>query len=102
MPTGNVGIGTQSPQAKLEVNGRVRITDGSQGAGKVLTSDANGYAVWKTAEVRRDFRPYGKPTYLWDGVDGVNDKGADPQGQLSIRGSANFSKYANFVKWGNK
>jgi hypothetical protein len=102
MPTGNVGIGTQSPQVKLEVNGRVRITDGSQGAGKVLTSDANGFAVWKTAEVRRDFRPYGKPTYLWDGVDGVNDKGADPQAQLSIRGSANFGKYANFSKWGNK
>ena len=102
MPTGNVGIGTQTPSAKLEVNGRIRITDGSQAEGRVLTSDANGYAVWKPAEVRRDFRPYGKPTYLWDGVDPVNDKGGDPQSQLSIRGAANFSKYNGFVKWGNK
>src|SRR3989344_5994524 len=102
MPSGNVGIGTQTPSAKLEVNGKIRITDGSQAAGRVLTSDANGYAVWKPAEVRRDFRPYGKPSYLWDGVDGVNDKGADPQSQLSIRGTANFSKHGNFARWGNK
>lgn len=102
MPSGNVGIGTQTPSAKLEVNGRVRITDGTQAEGRVLVSDANGYAIWKTPEVRRDFRPYGKPSYLWDGVDGVNDKGADPQGQLSIRGVANFGKWGNFAKWGNK
>jgi len=45
--TGNVGIGTQNPGAKLEVNGQVKITDGSQGAGKVLTSDAAGLASWQ-------------------------------------------------------
>jgi hypothetical protein len=44
--TGNVGIGTTNPGAKLEVNGTVKITDGTQGAGKVLTSDANGLASW--------------------------------------------------------
>ncbi|HLP54717.1 MAG TPA: hypothetical protein VK151_06800 [Fluviicola sp.] len=102
MPSGNVGVGTQTPAAKLDVNGRIRISDGSQGAGKVLTSDANGFATWKPAEVRRDFRPYGKPTYLWDGVDNVNDKGADPQSQLSIRGAATIAKHGGFAKWGNK
>jgi hypothetical protein len=45
---GKVGIGTSSPTAKLEVNGQVRITDGSQGAGKVLTSDAGGQASWQS------------------------------------------------------
>jgi hypothetical protein len=30
-------------------NGTVKIADGSQGAGKVLTSDANGLASWKNA-----------------------------------------------------
>jgi hypothetical protein len=44
----NVGIGTTSPGAKLEVNGSIKITDGSQGAGKVLTSDASGLASWQT------------------------------------------------------
>jgi hypothetical protein len=43
---GNVGIGTATPGAKLEVAGQVKITGGTPGAGKVLTSDANGLATW--------------------------------------------------------
>jgi hypothetical protein len=43
---GYVGIGTVTPGAKLEVNGQVKITDGTQGLGKVLTSNANGLASW--------------------------------------------------------
>jgi hypothetical protein len=46
---GNVGIGTNTPDAKLEVNGQVKITGGSPGNGKVLTSDADGLATWQTA-----------------------------------------------------
>jgi len=58
--TGNVGIGTASPTALLEVNGTtkingaatfsstVTITSGA-GAGKVLTSDATGGATWKNS-----------------------------------------------------
>ena len=45
---GNVGIGTISSDAKLEVAGQVRITDGSEGNGKVLTSDSTGLATWQT------------------------------------------------------
>jgi hypothetical protein len=45
---GRVGIGVPSgvPAAQLEVNGTVKITDGLQGIGKVLTSDADGLASW--------------------------------------------------------
>ncbi len=46
---GNVGIGTTSPGAKLEVNGQIKIQGGSPGAGKILTSDASGLASWQTA-----------------------------------------------------
>ena len=46
--TGNVGIGTISPTAKLEVAGQVKISGGTPGAGKVLTSDATGLATWQT------------------------------------------------------
>ncbi|MEO7444277.1 MAG: hypothetical protein ABIT96_05750 [Ferruginibacter sp.] len=45
---GNVGIGTITPTAKLEINGTLKITDGTQGAGKVLTSDAAGLVSWIT------------------------------------------------------
>ena len=46
----NVGIGTAIPGAKLEIvgplNGTLKIVDGSQGLGKVLTSNASGMATW--------------------------------------------------------
>ena len=44
---GKVGIGTLEPDSELEVNGQVKITGGSPGAGKVLTSDASGLATWE-------------------------------------------------------
>jgi len=46
---GRVGIGTSTPTADLTVNGNVRIVDGTQGNGKVLTSDASGNASWRTS-----------------------------------------------------
>jgi hypothetical protein len=44
---GKTGIGVAAPTASLEVNGTVKITDGTQAAGKVLTSDASGNASWQ-------------------------------------------------------
>jgi hypothetical protein len=44
---GNVGIGTNDPDAKLEVSGLIKITGGSPGENKVLTSDQDGLASWK-------------------------------------------------------
>jgi hypothetical protein len=48
-PAGNIGIGTFEPGAKLEVAGQVKITGGTPGVGKVLTSDADGLATWQDA-----------------------------------------------------
>jgi hypothetical protein len=46
--TGKVGINiSTSPSAFLEVNGDLKITDGTQDDGRVLTSDDNGKATWK-------------------------------------------------------
>ena len=48
---GNVGIGQTNPAAKLEVDGAsgttIKIVDGNQGAGKILTSDAAGSGSWQ-------------------------------------------------------
>jgi hypothetical protein len=44
---GNVGINIDSPSEKLHVNGSIRIVDGTEQNGYVLTSDANGVGSWQ-------------------------------------------------------
>ncbi|MCZ2140603.1 MAG: hypothetical protein LC096_04350 [Bacteroidia bacterium] len=46
---GAVGVGTTTPTTKLDVNGQIRMQGGSPGAGKLMTSDANGVGSWSTA-----------------------------------------------------
>lgn len=48
---GNMGVGIISPTAKLHIKTDaatypIRISDGSEGIDKYLTSDANGYVTW--------------------------------------------------------
>ncbi|KAA3645761.1 MAG: hypothetical protein DWP98_11130, partial [Bacteroidetes bacterium] len=42
-----VGIGTNNPSEKLHVVGNIKMVDGNQASGKVLSSDANGVASWE-------------------------------------------------------
>lgn len=53
----NVGIGTTTPTTKLHVNSvnspAVRIVDGTQKNGYVLTTDANGNSSWKPAATKQ-------------------------------------------------
>ena len=71
---GDVGINQANPNARLHVNGDVRIVDGTQGAGKVFTSDGNGFASWQTLD--------------------INDGDADPQNELNIGMSFNANTLA--------
>lgn len=51
---GNIGIGTTKPGAKLVVAGQIKITGGSPGIGKLLTSNSNGLASWQTPTAGAD------------------------------------------------
>lgn len=48
---GNVGINTTAPSNTLHVNGTVRIVDGTQATGRVLTSNATGVASWQPISI---------------------------------------------------
>lgn len=48
---GNVGVNTINPSNSLHVNGTVRIVDGTQATGRVLTSNATGVASWQPISI---------------------------------------------------
>lgn len=49
-PTG-FGLNNTGATANVDILGTMRLREGNQGAGKVLTSDANGWATWQTPVV---------------------------------------------------
>ncbi len=73
--TGRVGIGTATPTARLDIAGNIKITDGTQGPGKLLTSDSNGLATWQpnTAPAHYIGESYGGGIVFW--VDSTRQHG---------------------------
>ena len=51
---GKVGIGTTTPNERLEVNGSIRMTDGNEAADTVMVGDANGTASWADISTVQD------------------------------------------------
>jgi len=51
---GKVGIGTTTPNERLEVNGHIRMTDGNEAAHTVMVGDANGTASWADISALQD------------------------------------------------
>jgi hypothetical protein len=86
---GNVGIGTATPAAKLEVSGTVQMTGfkltTSPASGYVLTSDASGVGTWQPL---RDcgWTDDGTVVRLTTSTDSVGIGTASPSAKLEVRG----------------
>ena len=89
---GNIGIGTTIPDTKLHVAGAVKIVDGTQAAGKILTSDANGLASWQSAAIGTQWGTNGTTIYYNTGKVLIGDpnlagfKGTPGTYQLYVQG----------------
>lgn len=83
---GNVGIGTSTPGAKLEVVGQLKITGGTPGDNKVLTSDASGVASWQTPAGGSLWTQTGDNIYYNTGNVGIGT--AEPVANLHILSSS--------------
>ena len=90
--TGNVGIADANPGARLSIGGNIKIADGTQGTGKVLTSDANGLACWQALSVpwaNSGDNIYNSHAYV--GIGNANPQfRLDVSGRMRIRGGGNI------------
>ena len=106
IPTGNVGIGTENPTEKLDVDGNVKVTGFKMNTGAtdgfVLTSDANGVGSWQQGTPGPQGPPGEGDGHSLDSMDGslidvvyVNDEGhvgigtTDPIADLEIENGGN-------------
>ena len=67
-----LGVGNNSPVASLDLTGNIKIADGSQGNGRVLTSDASGMASWQ--DVPKGITGTGATGYIsfWSGANSLS------------------------------
>ncbi|MFA6516909.1 MAG: tail fiber domain-containing protein [Bacteroidia bacterium] len=97
----NVGIGNTAPTARLHVTGQVRIADGTEGAGKVLTSDANGLAMWAnasgTANDSDDWTLNGNTVVDSNFIGTINNKALNFKVNNTNSGTINPTSHATFL-----
>lgn len=74
---GYVGISATNPtsDAKLDINGKIKISGGSPGTNKVLLSDSSGLASWETFNLDFMDSVFYDNSSLYIGNNGSNDDG---------------------------
>ncbi len=104
-----VGIGTNSPQEALEINGHLRMTDGNQAAGNILISDASGSASWANADTLgvSGWKVSGDTVYNLNSRIGIGT--SNPYAKMEIQDTlANITLYiqnsnnTNHFQYGNR
>lgn len=82
----NVGVATSSPETPLHVAGEMRYANGSEGSGKVLTSDASGNASWVDGSTLNGGGWTLNGNYVFNSSDSVSIGTSTPDARLSVNG----------------
>jgi hypothetical protein len=59
-----IGSGALNPDARLDIDGQIKIRGGSPEAGKILTSDASGLATWEPPKSRSSIGTTSATVYM--------------------------------------
>ena len=96
---GNMGLNTIAPTEKLHIVGKLRLADGTQGLGKILSSDAAGVASWSALSETDPQVGDLTTNYLskWNGSALVTSSIVDNNGLLTGIGIANPGKRLDVV-----
>jgi hypothetical protein len=72
---GQIGIGTLTPDAKVDIRGNIKITNGSEGKDRALVSDAIGRGTWETLSLganSSEWRVTGTPARINAGFNSIS------------------------------
>lgn len=90
LKNGNTGFGTSTPDTTLHLVGKIKYVDGTEGTGKVLTSDANGVATWEGLAGGDIWTNSGNYIYAQTLTDSVGIGTSTPKERLEVEGGAHI------------
>ena len=100
-----VGIGTSSPSATLDVAGTMKLTDGNEGSGKILVSDASGNASWTDGATVNGGGWTLSGNYIYNSSDSVGIGTTSPGAKLEVNGiikmddATTSNPQAGMIRW---
>ena len=100
-----VGIGTSSPAATLDVSGTMKLTDGHEGSGKVLVSNASGNASWADGATVNGGGWTVSGNHIYNTSDSVGVGTASPGAKLEVNGiikmddASTTNPQAGMIRW---